>query len=533
GNTFSGNGNYDIYFSNPAGGVITGNTINNGLYLSTMGVGQMSGNTFNCNAAYPLSLVADDVGKLMANTFNNTSGSYLKVSGGTVSKDATWLAILPYHILSTVTVQGADGPDGITTLTFQPGAELRFNQSTSLTVGASSGSPGALVSQGTLPSPVVFTSNQATPLSGNWVGISFQNTASDTASLVQLCTIEYATNGIYCNNAKPAIQGNIIRQASNAGLYFTGSGSNDAVVECNTLSDNRYGIYISNALPLAHHNDLLGNTLYDMYNVGTQVNAENNWWGSATDPGNTTNTVYGPIDYTPWSTALNDCRSNYGSNDTTPPELVSTSPGDGAIMQSIATITFTMHDQESGINDQAVIESVVAQQEGAGNVSGITVENNDTFILTPAVLPLADGLYTVTLTASDAIGNTAPYSFSFTIDTQGPRKPVITGGLVASGAIRERPNQNIADNTAILLTGTAENQTTLWINGMQHQTITSGSWSSSLTLANGDNTFEVWVEDGVGNRSPSAWVDIWLETAPMMNLEYDEAGRLQHADIHN
>jgi hypothetical protein len=284
---------------------------------------------------------------------------------------------------------------------------------------------------------------------------------------------------------------------------------------------------------LAHHNDLLGNTLYDMYNAGTQVNGENNWWGSATDPGSTTNTVYGPIDYTPWSTAINDCRSNYGSNDTTPPELVSASPGDGAILQSIATITFTLHDQESGINDQAVIDSVVVQQEGGGLVSGITGENNDTFIFTPAVLPLADGLYTLTLTASDAIGNAAPYSFSFTIDTLGPAKPVITGGLVASGAIRERPNQNIADNTAILLTGTAENQTTLWINGVQYQAVTTGSWSATLNLADGDNTFEVWVEDGVGNRSPSAWVDFWLETAPMMNLEYDEAGRLQHVDIHN
>ena len=530
GNTFINSGNYDIYISTPTGGSITGNNLGTGLYLSGTGVGNLTGNTINYNATYPLHLGANDVGAVLTgNTFNNMgAGAYLEVIAGTVTKDATWPALMPYHILGNITVQGTDGADGITTLTIDPGVELRFNPYTQLTIGASSGNPGALVARGTLPSPVVFTANQAVPAPGNWTGISFQNTASDATSIVELCRIEYASNCIYCNNAKPTIQGNTLRQASNAGLYFTGAGGNDTVVECNTISDNKYGIYISYALPLAHHNDLLSNSLYGMYNAGaTQVNAENNWWGSAADAGSGTKTVYGSIDYAPWSTAINDCKSNYGTSDATAPELVTTSPADGAVLQAIANITFTLHDQESAINDLAVINSVVVLKVNGTAVSGATAENNDTFDFTPNLLPLADGLYTVTLTASDVIGNAASYSFSFTIDTQGPQKPVITGGLVASGTIRERPAQNIAGTVTILLTGTAENQTILWINDTQHQEITSGSWSVTLTLMDGDNTFEVWVEDGIGNCSPAAWVDIWLETAPMLNLEYDEAGRLQ------
>jgi hypothetical protein len=101
---------------------------------------------------------------------------------GTISTDTTWTSSgSPYIVTSSITVKGTDGADGITTLTIEPGAQVRFNQYTMLTVGASSGDPGALAAQGTAADPVVFTSNKATPAAGDWYYIKFDNTSDDAA----------------------------------------------------------------------------------------------------------------------------------------------------------------------------------------------------------------------------------------------------------------------------------------------------------------------------------------------------------------
>ena len=48
--------------------------------------------------------------------------------GGTISTDTTWnLAGSPYVITGTLFVEGTDGADGVTTLTLEPGVEVRFD----------------------------------------------------------------------------------------------------------------------------------------------------------------------------------------------------------------------------------------------------------------------------------------------------------------------------------------------------------------------------------------------------------------------
>ena len=62
--------------------------------------------------------------------------------GGTISTDTIWtVSGSPYIVTSSITIQGVDGADGITTLTIEPGAEVRFNSNIQLNVGASSGNP--------------------------------------------------------------------------------------------------------------------------------------------------------------------------------------------------------------------------------------------------------------------------------------------------------------------------------------------------------------------------------------------------------
>ncbi len=89
------------------------------------------------------------------------------------------------------------------------------------------------------------------------------------------------------------------------------------------------------------------------------------------------------------------------------------------------------------------------------------------------------------LAAIDLAGNTQNYSFSFTIDKQDPVEPVITGGMVTSGAIQVRPAQNDANSTTMILTGTREDHTSVWINNQQKVISGSSNWSVDMTLIQG------------------------------------------------
>ncbi|MFH2060711.1 MAG: right-handed parallel beta-helix repeat-containing protein, partial [Pseudomonadota bacterium] len=161
--SFNNNGNYDIY----SGGVFTGkvnnNEIRNGLYTGSGAFPDLSGNTIQYNNAYPLRMGADSVGALMAdNTITGTDAqSFMEVTTDTIEKDATWTSILKYHILGNLIVQGTDGTDGITTLTIEPDVEVRFNRYIMMTIGGTSGAPGALSAQGSTDNKIYFTSNQA------------------------------------------------------------------------------------------------------------------------------------------------------------------------------------------------------------------------------------------------------------------------------------------------------------------------------------------------------------------------------------
>ncbi|MBN2428958.1 MAG: hypothetical protein JXK94_11535, partial [Deltaproteobacteria bacterium] len=108
---------------------------------------------------------------------------------GVISTDTVWtLAGSPYLVNDDISVHGTDGDDGVTTLTIEPGVEVRVNRAHYIGIGASSGDPGALVAQGTEAAPILFTSNDSSPARGDWYGIRFYNTARDS-----LCLMEHAT----------------------------------------------------------------------------------------------------------------------------------------------------------------------------------------------------------------------------------------------------------------------------------------------------------------------------------------------------
>ena len=74
--------------------------------------------------------------------------------GGTISTDTSWtVSGSPYIVTSNINVQDADG---ITTLTIEPGAVIRFNSNLYMNIGSSSGDQGALIAQGTSSNSIVF-----------------------------------------------------------------------------------------------------------------------------------------------------------------------------------------------------------------------------------------------------------------------------------------------------------------------------------------------------------------------------------------
>ncbi|MBT8340583.1 MAG: hypothetical protein HKP58_02310 [Desulfatitalea sp.] len=141
--------------------------------------------------------------------------------GGTISTDTTWtLAGSPYVVTANITVQGVDGPDDITTLTIEPGVQVRFNRYRLMNIGGNTGNPGALVAQGTSANPIMFTSNETNKAPGDWYGVRIFNTADDTSTLMAHCVVEYSgygSNGaVYIYNAAPSIQNCEFRNASNS-----------------------------------------------------------------------------------------------------------------------------------------------------------------------------------------------------------------------------------------------------------------------------------------------------------------------------
>jgi len=126
--------------------------------------------------------------------------------------------------------------------------------------------------------------------------------------------VEYAGRNIYLDDASPTIRRNIIRNASDSGIYVNGSGSNSAVIDCNNISDNKFGIYLNSAAPQIVNNNFVNNQTGLHNNSSGAVTALNNWWNNAGGPGaNSSNGVYGNVSYDPWLTGQSDCVSDPGT----------------------------------------------------------------------------------------------------------------------------------------------------------------------------------------------------------------------------
>lgn len=140
--------------------------------------------TITGGASFPMSIWGRAAGTLPSGSYlgNSVDEIILPAIGGRddIKEDTTLAALgVPYRIGGptggkSLTVAGSGS---VPLLTVAAGVTLRFDKEARLAVeGASGVAAGALRVEGTADAPVVFTSAEAAPAAGDWVGVVIQGT---------------------------------------------------------------------------------------------------------------------------------------------------------------------------------------------------------------------------------------------------------------------------------------------------------------------------------------------------------------------
>ncbi len=256
--TFAANALDDVALASNAGitGSVSGCTLHSVNYAGNQPAISWSGNTFQDWGARVSRIPGNDVGDFAAdNTFVKVPAATVDVLADTIALDATWTVAMAdaYVALGSQTVQGTDGGDGVTTLTLEPGAELRFGGGNQLQIGGvSAGVPGALVADGDAtggPARILFTSSSGTPAPGDWSGIYVR--AGARASILRNARVEYGGASVwadvYASNAAETltVDGVEVVDSGNYGVYAGGAGLSiaNSTIEGNADHD----VYVANS----------------------------------------------------------------------------------------------------------------------------------------------------------------------------------------------------------------------------------------------------------------------------------------------
>lgn len=186
------------------------------------------------------------------------------------------------------------------------------------------------------------------------------------------------------------------------------------------------------------------------------------------------------------------------------PTITISSPGAGAyVTNNKQPIVFQLRDEANGsgvnINSlQLKIDGGTAIGNGNPGMTCTPVTNGYDCTYTPQSA-LSDGPHTVTINVSDFDGNAATQaSRTFTVDTV---PPILN--------ITNPSDDFITNNPSMVVQGTTNDSTsspvtiTIKLNGADQGpvTVTDGSFSKSITLAEGSNTIEVKATDSAGKMT--------------------------------
>lgn len=189
----------------------------------------------------------------------------------------------------------------------------------------------------------------------------------------------------------------------------------------------------------------------------------------------------------------------------TAPVMTITSPTAGQLLTSNQpTVTFTVTDNDSGVDP----DTIVLQIDGS-EVSGVTkTKSGNTYSCsyTPPEI-LADGAHTIAVDASDHDGNKATQkSISFKIDTVPPELSVTSP---VDGLITNQSSVTVSGKT----NDVTSSPVTLMVNGASVQVYDDGTFSTTVSLAKGENEITVIATDGAG-RSTTVTRTVTVDTTP-------------------
>ena len=196
-----------------------------------------------------------------------------------------------------------------------------------------------------------------------------------------------------------------------------------------------------------------------------------------------------------------------------PPVITILSPSGGAyVTNNKQPVVFTITDEAggSGVKLNSVSVKLDGSPVSAGEVTHSAISNGYSFTYTPGQA-LDDGSHTVTVDATDNDGNAAAKkSTTFKVDTIPPTLNVTSpteGMITSTQALTVSGQTNDAASSPVTVK--------ISLNGADQGAVTvggDGSFSKSITLAEGPNTIVVTATDAAG-KSSSVTRNVTLDTS--------------------
>lgn len=184
------------------------------------------------------------------------------------------------------------------------------------------------------------------------------------------------------------------------------------------------------------------------------------------------------------------------------PVITILSPSDGAyVSNNQQPVVFTVTDESggSGVDLDSVVVKLDGTPVSAAEVTHTAITNGYSFTYTPSAA-MGDGAHTVSVEAADNDGNAAAAkSTTFTVDTVPPALNVTSpaeGLVTATAALAVSGTTNDATSSPVVITVT--------LNSADQGPVTvqaNGSFSKTVTLAEGANTIVVTATDAAGKVS--------------------------------
>jgi hypothetical protein len=212
---------------------------------SFSGLASFHDNTVTANGSYALCVGPQVAGVLDAGNTLTGNDSVGVLLAGPLKTSATWPSLGVPYIIKGVTVGDATNSP---VLTIEPGTEIRFRKTGSLTAGNTGGTkPGRIVADGSA-GRITFTSMATSPAPGDFSGVSVYE-GSSTESEFRSCDFSYGGQGggdhalLTIHKCNPAVTGCDFGYSAGYGMLFSTTQYPDtlAIKAVNTFHDNASG----------------------------------------------------------------------------------------------------------------------------------------------------------------------------------------------------------------------------------------------------------------------------------------------------